>query len=150
MVRRILIFFFSFLGSVFLLGAYLIQSFSSKKLGMLRWVNFQSSKAEAFLPLPFLRVLCVILIVCTIFLLFRTLWRKSKSHRKAAFPIKKSLYVWRFALCGAASLSGAICLLLLLFFNRTALPAYYFLLLCLLVSYTFFVFAAGLSLQGAE
>lgn len=95
-------------------GTFYLHRLSEKKLGMIRWINFQSQRLERFVSLPLLRAVSVLLVLglCVLLLwLIRTL--------------KPRRFVPAFLLCPVCA---GLFLFLLFAFQRKSLPSYYFLL----------------------
>lgn len=63
---------------LFYAGAYLIQSFTRRKLGMLRWYNYNESKWKEMMPIEILRFVVPIIFVVLVLLLIRRYFKKKR------------------------------------------------------------------------
>lgn len=78
-MKRALYVLLDVLATGFLAGGYMIQYFAERKLGMVRWMNFQNMKIERDMPVDMLK--CVALIVVAVlvaFVLF--LYRRKRAY----------------------------------------------------------------------
>lgn len=116
-MKKLLCILLDVLTAAFLAGGWLIHSFTTKKLGMSRWVVFQSLKWKKALPLDVLKLVVPLLFL----VLFAVLLKKYLDSRQ---KLSKPAFV-RVAVCG----------LLLLFYvlftvlaDQKSVRAYYLLL----------------------
>ncbi len=68
-----------------LAGAYLVQYFTKKKLGMSRWVVYQVMKAEKSLPIGVLRFVAPVVVLLLVVLLFWLYGKRKKELKKIVF-----------------------------------------------------------------
>ncbi|MDO5145391.1 MAG: hypothetical protein Q4D60_00090 [Eubacteriales bacterium] len=68
--------------AAFLGGAWTLQYFSKRKLGMSRWVGYQTSKWKERLPLEALRLLVPLVLLLFLVIIIRHYWKKRKSYKK--------------------------------------------------------------------
>lgn len=62
-MKKVLFGVLDLLAMAFLIGAYVIQYFTKRKLGMLRWVNYQQMKIQKTIPVELLKYAAVILVL---------------------------------------------------------------------------------------
>lgn len=67
-MKKVLFGVLDLLAVVFLVGAYVIQYFTKRKLGMLRWVNHQRMKVQKAMPVDMLKYVAVILVLILVIL----------------------------------------------------------------------------------
>lgn len=76
---------FDILTLALLASGYIIQYFTKRKLGMMRWINFHTYKYQEMLPLELLKYVAVsVIILLTVFIICRFM-----KKRKAAKMIDK-------------------------------------------------------------
>lgn len=66
MTKKALKIFLTFLGVGCLVGAYVIHYFAERKLGMVRWLNFQVAQFKKAMPLDTIEVA----VICAVVILF--------------------------------------------------------------------------------
>ncbi len=75
-MKKVLYVLLDMLATGFLAGGYMIQYFLERKLGMVRWVNFQNMKIESQMPVDILKYVAIAVVAAlTIFVLF-LYWRR--------------------------------------------------------------------------
>lgn len=67
------------LSIAFLIGAYVIQYFTKRKLGMLRWVTFQVSQMKEVMPVDLLKYIAVIVVLLLTAMIVGGFMKKRKS-----------------------------------------------------------------------
>lgn len=67
-MKKILFGLLDLLAAAFLIGAYVIQYFTKRKLGMLRWVNHQRMKIQKAVPVDLLKYVAVALVLILVIL----------------------------------------------------------------------------------
>ena len=84
-MKKIVMIIFDILTLALLASGYIIQYFTKRKLGMLRWINFHTYKYQEMLPLELLKYVAVsVIILLTVFIICRFM-----KKRKAAKMIDK-------------------------------------------------------------
>lgn len=84
-MKKIVMIIFDILTLVLLASGYIIQYFTKRKLGMMRWINFHTYKYQEMLPLELLKYVAVsVIILLTVFIICRFM-----KKRKAAKMIDK-------------------------------------------------------------
>ena len=84
-MKKIVMIIFDILTLALLASGYIIQYFTKRKLGMMRWINFHTYKYQKMLPLELLKYVAVsVIILLTVFII----WRFMKK-RKAAKMIDR-------------------------------------------------------------
>ena len=84
-MKKIVMIIFDILTLALLASGYIIQYFTKRKLGMMRWINFHTYKYQEMLPLELLKYVAVSLIILlTVFIICRFM-----KKRKAAKMIDK-------------------------------------------------------------
>lgn len=84
-MKKIVMIIFDILTLALLASGYIIQYFTKRKLGMMRWINFHTYKYQEMLPLELLKYVAVsVIILLTVFIIFRFM-----KKRKAAKMIDK-------------------------------------------------------------
>ena len=85
-MKKIVMIIFDILTLALLASGYIIQYFTKRKLGMMRWINFHTYKYQEMLPLELLKYVAVsVIILLTVFIICRFM-----KKRKAAKMIDKS------------------------------------------------------------
>lgn len=101
---------------LFLVGAYLIQTYTMRKLGMNRWVAYHQMKAKSMLPVDVLRyVVPLVLLLVVVFL-----WMQFRKQKRRS--------VGRWAAMILLSLTEVFYLGFTLLMNGTKVRAYYMVL----------------------
>lgn len=84
-MKKIVMIIFDILTLALLASGYIIQYFTKRKLGMMRWINFRTYKYQEMLPLELLKYVAVsVIILLTVFIICRFM-----KKRKAAKMIDK-------------------------------------------------------------
>ena len=116
-MKKISYIFFDLLTIAFLFGAYAIQYFTKKKLGMLRWVNYhnmQFQKNEVYGIVKYITVVVTIVLIVVIF----------AGYKKK----KEMLGKINLVMIVVMSVLGIVYLGITIFKSIETLPAYYFLM----------------------
>lgn len=121
--KKILYLIATFLEIGFLLGAYLVNYFTVKKIGMTRWVNFRVTKWEAEYPIFLIKLLVILLLLAFTALIF---WIYLK-RRKA---VKKFVGVMAVVMCVLSVASVGY----ILFCSVAKMRAYYLISIMLVVT----------------
>lgn len=111
-MKRALYVLLDVLAAGFLAGGYMIQYFAERKLGMVRWMNFQNMKIEREMPVDMLK--CVALIVVAVlvgFVLFlygrkRAYMGRTDGAMAGVMVILAVVYIG-FAVLASTSVTGA-------------------------------------------
>ena len=84
-MKKIVMIIFDILTLALLASGYIIQYFTKRKLGMMRWINFHTYKYQKMLPLELLKYVAVsVIILLTVFIIYRFM-----KKRKAAKMIDR-------------------------------------------------------------
>ena len=84
-MKKIVMIIFDILTLALLASGYIIQYFTKRKLGMMRWINFHTYKNQKMLPLELLKYVAVsVIILLTVFIICRFM-----KKRKAAKMIDR-------------------------------------------------------------
>lgn len=84
-MKKIVMIIFDILTLALLASGYIIQYFTKRKLGMMRWINFHTYKYQEMLPLELFKYVAVsVIILLTVFIICRFM-----KKRKAAKMIDK-------------------------------------------------------------
>lgn len=84
-MKKIVMIIFDILTLALLASGYIIQYFTKRKLGMMRWINFHTYKYQEMLPLELIKYVAVsVIILLTVFIICRFM-----KKRKAAKMIDK-------------------------------------------------------------
>lgn len=75
-MKRILFALLDLLAIAFLVGGYIIQYFTKRKLGMVRWVTFKTSKIQEAVPVDMLKYAAAIVLVLLAVLVIRSFVKK--------------------------------------------------------------------------
>ena len=116
-MKKISYIFFDLLTIAFLFGAYAIQYFTKKKLGMLRWVNYhnmQFQKNEVYGIVKYITVVVTIVLIVAII----------AGYKKK----KEMLGKINLVMIVVMSVLGIVYLGITVFKSIETLPAYYFLM----------------------
>lgn len=116
-MKKISYIFFDLLTIAFLFGAYAIQYFTKKKLGMLRWVNYhnmQFQKNEVYGIVKYITVVVTIVLIVMII----------AGYKKK----KEMLGKINLVMIVVMSVLGIVYLGITVFKSSETLPAYYFLM----------------------
>lgn len=80
-MKRIIFIMLDILSGLFLIGAYVIQYFTKRKLGMSRWVVYHQMKYQKMIPVDLLKYVSVILLFFLVLFIVRS-FCKQKNHEK--------------------------------------------------------------------
>lgn len=84
-MKKIVMIIFDILTLALLASGFIIQYFTKRKLGMMRWINFHTYKYQKMLPLELLKYVAVsVIILLTVFIICRFM-----KKRKAAKMIDR-------------------------------------------------------------
>ena len=108
---------FDLLTIVFLIGAYVIQYFTKKKLGMLRWVNYHNMQFQKNAVYGILKYITVVVASALIVLIIAGYKKKKEMLGKIDLVMSTIMVVL-----------GMVYLGLTAFQSIETLPAYYFLM----------------------
>ena len=86
-MKKILYIIADLLIAALLAGAYVIQYFAKRKLGMNRWIVFKISKVKEALPVDMLRYLAVAAVLILAVLLVIVYVKRRKTYQKIVFPM---------------------------------------------------------------
>jgi len=78
-MKKALLVLLDLLSIAFLIGAYVIQYFTKRKLGMLRWVTFKVSQIKEAMPVDILKYAAVIVVLLLTAMIVRSFMKKRKS-----------------------------------------------------------------------
>lgn len=81
-MKRILFALLDLLTIAFLAGGYVMQYFTKRKLGMVRWVNFQERKIQEAIPVDVVKYAAVIVVLLLTIMVVRGFMKKRKSIGK--------------------------------------------------------------------
>ena len=70
-----------------LAGAYIVQYFAKRKLGMNRWIVFKISKVKEALPIEMLRYVAVAAVLALAVLVLLLYGRNRKAYQKIVLPM---------------------------------------------------------------
>ena len=102
-------------------GAYAVYDFSRRKLGMQRWVNYQTMRMQKLLPLELIKAAaCIFVLLCLLALLIAFLKGR---RQKRLFTAADRIMLLFSAVYGAAFLFFTV------FVSVSQLSSYYFILL---------------------
>lgn len=78
-MKRIFFALLDILAIALLAGGYAIQYFTKKKLGMVRWVNFQAVKMKAVMPVDIIKyAAAIVMLLLAVFVVGRYMKKKSE------------------------------------------------------------------------
>lgn len=75
-MKRVLFILLDLLSIAFLIGGYVIQYFTKRKLGMVRWVNFHERKVQEAIPIDLLKYAAAIVVLLLTILILRGFMKK--------------------------------------------------------------------------
>ncbi len=78
-MKKILMIICDFFTLAFLIGGYIVQYFTRKKLGMMRWINFNTYKYQEKLPLDILKYVAVVVVIIFTLLIMIRFAKKRKA-----------------------------------------------------------------------
>ena len=116
-MKKILYIISDLLIAALLAGAYIIQYFAQRKLGMNRWIVFKISKVKEALPIETLRYAAAAAVLVLAVLLIIVYSRRRKSYQKILLPM---------VIVTAVLAAGY--LLFTLYFTQERIRAYYLML----------------------
>ena len=116
-MKKISYIFFDLLTIVFLIGAYAIQYFTKKKLGMLRWVNYHNMQFQKNAVYGIVKYITVIVAIVLIVLIIAGYKKKKEMLGKIDLVMIVMM-----------SVLGIVYLGVTVFKSIETLPAYYFLM----------------------
>ncbi len=116
-MKKILYIISDLLIAALLAGAYIIQYFAKRKLGMNRWIVFKISKVKEALPIETLRYAAAAAVLVLAVLLIILYSRRRKSYQKILLPM---------VIVTAVLAAGY--LLFTLYFTQERIRAYYLML----------------------
>ena len=116
-MKKIICLFFDLLTVAFLAGAYAIQYFTRKKLGMLRWVNYHNMQIQKNAVYGILKYIAVVVAITLIVLIIA-------GYRKK----KEMMGTIDLVMLIMMSILGVIYLGITILKSIEVLPAYYFLM----------------------
>ena len=116
-MKKISYIFFDLLTIAFLIGAYAIQYFTKKKLGMLRWVNYHNMQFQKTAVYGIVKYITVIVAIVLIELIIAGYKKK-----------KEMLGKINLVMIVMMSVLGIVYLGVTVFKSIETLPAYYFLM----------------------
>lgn len=116
-MKKILYIISDLLIAALLAGAYIIQYFAKRKLGMNRWIVFKISKVKEALPIETLRYAAVAAVLALAVLLVILYCMRRKSYQKILLPMVI-----------VTSVLAAGYLLFTLYFTQERIRAYYLML----------------------
>ncbi len=99
----------------FLAGAYIVNYFTVKKLGMNRWVNARCLKWEKMYPIFGIKVVVILLLLALTVLVVRLYWKKRKEVKRRVGFMTVMTIVLSF-----------VCIGFVLFKSFAVMRAYYF------------------------
>ena len=116
-MKKISYIIFDLLTIAFLIGAYAIQYFTKKKLGMLRWVNYHNMQFQKNEVYGIVKYITVVVIMVLIVLIIAGYKKK-----------KEMLGKINLVMIVVMSVLGIVYLGIIVFKSIETLPAYYFLM----------------------
>ena len=116
-MKKILYIISDLLIAALLAGAYIIQYFAKRKLGMNRWIVFKISKVKEALPIETLRYAAAAAVLVLAVLLIIVYSRRRKSYQKILLPMVI-----------VTAVLAAVYLLFTLYFTQERIRAYYLML----------------------
>lgn len=75
-MKRVLFVLLDLLAAACLIGGYIVQYFTKRKLGMMRWVTFKTSKIQEAMPVDILKYIAVIVVLLLAVIIIRSFIRK--------------------------------------------------------------------------
>lgn len=108
-------------------GAYAVYDFSRRKLGMQRWVNYQTMRVQKLLPLDRIVLLAELVIVLCLLALLFAFFKSRKQRGKMPFSDKITLFL--------SAVYGAGFLFLSIAFSVKQLSSYYLVLLLIGIAF---------------
>lgn len=86
-MKKVLYIISDLLIAALLAGAYIVQYFAKRKLGMNRWIVFRISKVKEALPIDMLRYVAVAAVLALAVLVLILYGRNRKAYRKILLPM---------------------------------------------------------------
>lgn len=116
-MKKVLYIIADLLITALLAGAYAVQYFAKRKLGMNRWIVFKISKVREMMPIDTLRYVAVVLVLVLAVLLVILYGRRRKSYQKKVL----SMVIVTMAFAAGY-------LLFTIYFSQERIRAYYLML----------------------
>ena len=116
-MKRVLFILLDLLSIAFLIGGYVIQYFTRRKLGMLRWINYHERKAQEAMPVDVLKYAAAIAVLLLTIILVRSFVKK-----------RRSLSAIDAVMMGFLGILSIVYLGFTLFVTIDATPAYFLIL----------------------
>ena len=116
-MKRIIYLFFDLLTVAFLAGAYAIQYFTRKKLGMLRWVNYHNMQIQKNAVYGILKYITAVIAIVIILLIIAGYRKKKEMMKKIDLVMITIMLTLGIVYLGITVLKSI-----------EVLPAYYFLM----------------------
>ncbi len=86
-MKKVLYIISDLLIAALLAGAYIVQYFAKRKLGMNRWIVFKISKVKEALPIEMLRYVAVAAVLALVVLVLLLYGRNRKAYQKIVLPM---------------------------------------------------------------
>ena len=86
-MKKVLYIISDLLIAALLAGAYIVQYFAKRKLGMNRWIVFKISKVKEALPIEMLRYVAAAVVLALAVMLVILYGRNRKAYRKILLPM---------------------------------------------------------------
>ena len=86
-MKKVLYIISDLLIAALLAGAYIVQYFAKRKLGMNRWIVFKISKVKEALPIDMLRYVAVAAVLALAVLVLILYGRNRKAYQKIVLPM---------------------------------------------------------------
>lgn len=86
-MKKVLYIISDLLIAALLAGAYIVQYFAKRKLGMNRWIVFKISKVKEALPIEMLRYVAVAAVLALAVLILLLYGRNRKAYQKIVLPM---------------------------------------------------------------
>lgn len=86
-MKKVLYIISDLLIAALLAGAYIVQYFAKRKLGMNRWIVFKISKVKEALPIEMLRYVAVAAVLALAVLVLLLYGRNRKAYQKIVIPM---------------------------------------------------------------
>ena len=86
-MKKVLYIISDLLIAALLAGAYIVQYFAKRKLGMNRWIVFKISKVKEALPIEMLRYVAVAAVLALAVLVLLLYGRNRKAYQKIVLPM---------------------------------------------------------------
>ena len=116
-MKKVLYIISDLLIAALLAGAYIVQYFAKRKLGMNRWIVFKISKVKEALPIEMLRYVAVAAVLALAVLVLLLYGRNRKAYQKIVLPMVIVTIVLAAGFLGVT-----------LYFSQERVRAYYLML----------------------